>query len=141
MHFVRGRPLRDSPLLQRYADSFAMIPNIEISVERLHAVVSQNIKIAHHHTPAYVSLAIRRQELLAEFRSSQSALSDMCSLVRDKACVVEQLGLQRHPALAHFMDGRDRLDASAPFLNGKQSRLPLRSTYSVHRFACCACAG
>lgn len=62
--FARGAAAE--PRLQQILDSFLFIPNVEIGVERLHAYISQRLRIAHHHSPAYVSCIARKNEILSQ---------------------------------------------------------------------------
>ena len=98
--FARGVDLSRLPLLQRTANSFMFISNLEASVERLHAYVNQRVKIAHHHSPAYVSTTLRKPELLGVHAQQAAVLSEYCSKVHNPVRVVDTLGLQFHPSFS-----------------------------------------
>jgi hypothetical protein len=119
--FVRGTDMAALPRLRIYADGFLFIPNIEIGIERLHAYVSQRIKIAHHHSPAYVSVTLRKHEILDCHARLGPDFCEACGVIQNKLGVIRELGLEYHPSFADFRlaDGARRsghiLDHTVPF--------------------------
>jgi hypothetical protein len=113
--FVRGAPLDSLRDLQWLTNAMLFIPNVEIGIERQHAVVSQRIKIAHHHSAAFVSLALRRQELMDEHSTNFTDLAECADRVSDRRRAVEQLGLMHHPSLSPYLRADETgLDHSVP---------------------------
>ena len=117
-----GVALSQLHTLKRYANAFMFVPNIEVRVERLHASTSQRLEIVHHHLPAYVSITLRKHEIINCHVAHGEDLSNSCAEVYKKLAVVDRLGLQFHPCFApHRRDGNaDRpqkhiLDHSVPF--------------------------
>ena len=116
IRFIQGVPLEQLPALTPYVNALGFIPNIEIGVERLHAFVSQRVKTSHHHSPAYVSILLRRDELIRTHATECNEFAKACSLVPNHVAVVEQLNLQNHPSFAgHYGNGRRVLENTVPF--------------------------
>ena len=119
VRFIRGGDL--SPALQRFADAFTFVPILETSVERLHAMVAQRVRIAHNHSPYYVSLSLRRSEILAFHAHNAAELADQCSRSQSQVAAVQAFGLQWHPSFEPYRlheprgPRREMLDKCLPF--------------------------
>ena len=62
--FVQGtHSFNELPELRRYRDIAVFVPVIEVSVERIHAVLHKGIRLAPRHGPSFVSVAVRRAEI------------------------------------------------------------------------------
>ena len=91
----------DAVDLKRYRDIMQFLPVLEISVERLHAVVSSRIRSAPNHSPAYTSVqALRKHEIIGVFNSSQEAIDELTAQLgqcRSPENCLSLLGLSAHP--------------------------------------------
>ena len=90
------------------------LPNCEIGIERLHAYVGQRLRIAHNHSPAFVSLNLRRDEILSFHSSHHDDLVRCAELVSDRRSAVSNLGLTLHPSFHSFLTSDNTLDHSLP---------------------------
>ncbi len=85
------------PDFERLGSAMMFVPNIEVSIERLHAFVSQRVRIAHHHAPAYISIQLRKHEITRAHEEYVSSLLDCLEQVPSRRHAVMELGLVGHP--------------------------------------------
>ncbi len=113
MAFVRGAEMEKLPNLRVLADSFLFLPSVEISIERLHSYVSQRLKIVHSHSPSYISVTLRKSEIVSTHSANTSELISCTEVVPGKRQAVEQLSLHNHPCFESYRRGKT-LDAGVP---------------------------
>ncbi len=70
----------------------------------MHAFVSQRLRIAHHHSPAYVSITLRKGEILEAHSLHNAELSEFCSKAYNKKHVLKDL---EERILVHMSGGKD----------------------------------
>ncbi len=103
--FIWGSDLAALPELKYYADAFMFLPHLEINVERLHAQIAQRIAITHNHAPSYISIQVRKNEIMRSHAADCDVLAECCELAPDRRKAVHELGLINHPAFAEYRHG------------------------------------
>ncbi len=93
-----------TPDLKKYRDVFQFMPVIEVSVERLHAVISSGIRSAPNHSVAYTSVqALRKNEIISVFDRGGEEIEELKTYLGEEArnanVCLETLGLDAHPSL------------------------------------------
>ena len=99
-----------------------MAMNVEVSVERLHAFLSQRIKIAHHHSPYYVSTVLRKPEIIDVHTKHPESYTTCCEHANTRVKIIDRLGLAYHPLFEQYTR-----PVPAPHLSPVESSVP----YSV----------
>jgi hypothetical protein len=78
---------------------------IEVSVERLHALLHKNIKLASFHNGAFASIMSRKHEILNEISHDRARLDHFAALVAEVASpshAIRTLKLEHHPRILDF---------------------------------------
>ena len=93
-------------LVAEFRSISQFVPSLEVSVERLHAQLTQNTKTGKHFSPGFLSMTSRRQEINAAIEDSATE----CALflnefgkVWNAARCLETFGLRNHPSVAHAL--------------------------------------
>ena len=110
--FLRGECLANLPELQYYAHCFLFLPNCEVSIERAHSYVSQRIRIVHAPSPSYISVTLRKSEIISAHAEDSDGLVKCLEAVRDRRKVIYELGLVNHPEFDDFRSDDGKLDTN-----------------------------
>lgn len=111
---MRGADLTTLPDLLVACDALMFLPNLEVAVERLHAFVSQRLRIAHHHSPAYVSVTLRRAKKLKAHSGNLDSLVNCVETVSNRRQAILELGLAGHPEFSDYLTTDGKIDFSIP---------------------------
>ena len=116
---VQGHQTFDHfPELNRVRACAVMTSTMEISVERLHEDLHQNIKLAPNHSPAYASLSLRKGMIMRAMEDKPDLvfrLVEILSIVRTGHKVIQALNLLGHPAVAQYLNDEGQISSSIPF--------------------------
>jgi hypothetical protein len=105
------------PDLHSVRVSARMTSTMEVSVERIHKDLHQNIKLAPNHSTAYASLSLRKREILSAMEADPNvafALAGIVGSTRSAAEIISTLGLKAHPCFAAYFDESGNLSSQIP---------------------------
>ena len=105
IRFVVGDPLSDLPELSLALGRLRFVSVMETSIEGEHARTAKEIKKAPHVSAPHISLMHRRLHEIAKTMEDDAefvvSMSADCERLTQPMLVLQELGLQRHPLVAH----------------------------------------
>ena len=102
IQFLRGDDIEGLPELLEIRRQAMFVSNLEQSIERRHAELHKAIRLSTHHSEAYASLGLRRDEVIELMREKPNEAIRLAVLIDEVGTMrdaLHTLGLQHHPAL------------------------------------------